>query len=127
LREASPRFEAAGLAIVPIGQGTPAQLRHFLSYKDRHFPFPLYTDPQRISFRAYGLERGNWWQVTLAPKVLARGARAASKGHVVSKPVGDVKQMPGSFLVVDGIIRFARRGEASSDVVPPRELLAACC
>lgn len=56
------------------------------------------ADPDRVFYRAFGLERGGVGAV-LGPQVWSCGMRASRKGHGVGKPVGDVWQMPGFFLV----------------------------
>lgn len=56
------------------------------------------SDPSKVFYAAFGLERGNLVSV-LGPGALACSLRAAAKGHIVGKPVGDPWQMPGLFLV----------------------------
>lgn len=56
------------------------------------------SDPDKFFYSAFGLERGGFGQV-FGPGAMACSLRAASKGHVVGKPVGDPWQMPGLFLV----------------------------
>lgn len=56
------------------------------------------SDPTKQLYSAFGLERGSVGQV-FGPGVMACSLRAAGKGHVVGKPVGDPWQMPGLFLV----------------------------
>ena len=108
--------------MVAIGQGTPEELQKFLANRD--LPFEVLTDPEREAFRAYGLERGSPSQI-FSREVVVEGLKAASEGHVMSKVVGDVMQLPGSFVVEDGTIVFAHRGQLSSDVGSPDDLIAA--
>ncbi len=56
------------------------------------------SDPTKQLYSAFGLERGSFGQV-FGPGAMACSLRAAGKGHVVGKPVGDPWQMPGLFLV----------------------------
>lgn len=56
------------------------------------------SDPSKIYYSAFGLARGSLGQL-LSPGVVACGLRAAAKGHIGGKPVGDPQQMPGLFLV----------------------------
>jgi peroxiredoxin len=107
---------------VPIGQGTPEELRKFMEGRD--LPFEMLTDPERAAFRAYGLERGSAGQI-FSRQVVVEGFKAAAEGHVMTRAVGDVMQLPGSFVVQDGTIVFAHRGQLSSDVGDPDELIAA--
>jgi hypothetical protein len=91
----------------------------------RPVPFDTFADPQRESYRAYGLARGTWQQVAYAPSVLRAGAAAALEGHVVGTPMGDPMQLPGSFVISDGIIAYAHRGKISADTAPIDDLLGA--
>jgi peroxiredoxin len=122
LRERKESLDEAGLSVYPIGQGTPEELERFMYGRD--LPFRMLTDPNRESYRAYGLERGSPGQI-FSRQVVVSGLKAASEGHVMSKVVGDVMQLPGSFVVIDGIIRFAHRGQTSADIAPIDDLLAA--
>lgn len=56
------------------------------------------SDPSKVFYHAFGLERGSFTKV-FGPEVMACSLRAASKGHVVGKVIGDPWQMPGLFLV----------------------------
>ena len=76
---------------------------------------PRFSDPQRELYLAFGLARGSWSQV-LGPKVFWRGFIAAIlKRHGFGRPVGDPLQMPGAFLLRDGVIMRAFRHETSAD------------
>jgi peroxiredoxin len=122
LRERKGSCDQLGLRVVPIGQGTPEELQKFIN--GRNLPFQLLTDPDREAYRAYGLERGSAGQI-FSREVVVEGLKAASEGHVMSKVVGDVMQLPGSFVIEDGTIVFAHRGRLSSDVGDPDDLVAA--
>ena len=122
MREKKSSFDEVGLTVYPIGQGTPEELRSFMEGRD--LPFKMLTDPTREVFRAYGLERGSPGQI-FSRKVVVEGFKAATEGHVMSKVVGDVMQLPGSFVVIDGTIAFAHRGQLSSDIGAPEDLIAA--
>ena len=56
------------------------------------------SDPEQIFYGGFGLERAGFGQV-FGPGAMACSLRAAGKGHIVGKPVGDPWQMPGLFLV----------------------------
>lgn len=103
-----------------IGQGNVEQTRAFCREQD--VPFPCLADPERTAYVAYGLETGTILQI-LGPRVWWRGIRAWKAGYSAGKPIGDVRQMPGVFLVDrSGIIRFIHRYRDISDN-PPNELL----
>ncbi len=103
-----------------IGQGDVEQTRTFC--REQGVPFPCLADPERKAYSAYGLEAGTVLQI-LGPRVWWRGIRAWRAGYSAGRPVGDVRQMPGVFLVDrSGIIRFVHRYRDISDN-PPNELL----
>ena len=45
--------------------------------------------------------------------------------HDNGTPMGDGMQLPGSFVIKDGIVVYAHRGRVSSDTAPIDELLGA--
>jgi peroxiredoxin len=115
------RFREHGAEVVLIGQGDVEHTRAFCREQD--VPFPCLADPERKAYAAYGLSVGTPLQI-LGPRVWWRGARALLRGHSAGKPIGDVRQMPGLFLVDRaGIIRFIHRYRDIADNPPPEVLL----
>ncbi|MDX2114256.1 MAG: redoxin domain-containing protein, partial [Planctomycetota bacterium] len=55
---------------------------------------PRISDPEQKLYRAFGLRRGNLWQLG-GPKVWWRVFQALSAGRRVGRVVGDAWQMPG--------------------------------
>jgi peroxiredoxin len=109
-------------SVVLITQGTPKEAQEFC--QSRNLPFLCLSDPKRKAYAPYGLTRGSIGQI-LGPGIWMSGVKAALKGHHVGKPVGDVFQMPGVFIVDrKGIIRFIHRNRDSSDN-PSNEVLLA--
>ena len=63
------------------------------------------ADAEQEAYRAYGLPRGTVSQV-FGPRVLLPLLRGVIRGGV-GKPIGDVWQMPGAFVIDrQGIIRY---------------------
>jgi hypothetical protein len=56
------------------------------------------ADPDRVLYEGFGVKQAKWSQM-MSPGVIACGLRAASKGHVQGRTVGDSWQLPGAFLV----------------------------
>lgn len=81
--------------IVFVHQGSLEQGEQLLA--ERWPEVPAIADPEQELYRAFGLERGGARQL-LGPRVWLAGLRALLKGHLVGKPVGDLRQMPGLFL-----------------------------
>jgi peroxiredoxin len=123
LVDAKAQIEAAGLAIAAVTQGSPAQTLEF----GRHQAPGILclSDAERRAYHAYGLERGNLWQVILSPRVVAGTARAKKHGHTAELPPSgqDAMQMSGTFIIgTDGRIRLPYYYDNIADH-PPVELL----
>lgn len=60
--------------------------------------WPRVADPERKLYAAFGLEQGGVAAV-VGPKSIARGIGAFFSGHRMRVPVGDIRQMPGVFVL----------------------------
>lgn len=123
MRERYEDFQRAGARLLVIGIGTPDDLSKFM--EGRSLPFEVVCDPDQSAYSAYGLQRGNLWQVALAPQVVAAGIEARIEGHKIEGIVQDAMQLPGSFVIRDGRLIYIHRGQMSSDIADPDELLKA--
>jgi hypothetical protein len=76
---------------------------------------PRVSDPKQQLYRAFGFKRGSIGAV-LGPRVWWSGFKTTVLGgHVPGKPVGDVMQLPGAVLLVDGEVRRSFHAETSAD------------
>ena len=75
---------------------------------------PRFSDPRCDLYRAFGLTRGNWWQIW-GPRVWWRGLVSLVTGHGIGRLRGDVFRMPGAMLVDQGRVVHAFRHETSAD------------
>jgi peroxiredoxin len=124
LRHRYAELQAAGAQVVIVGMGTPAQTRDFIAAED--LPFPVLSDPRRVSHRAYGAVRGTLRQLSFHPRIWARGMQATLAGKAQTGTVGDPAQLSATFIVDrQGVIRFAERAALSSDYTAVDTLLAA--
>jgi peroxiredoxin len=123
LSHAHVDLEQAGLYLVAITQGTPDTTREFCK---RFAPNVLcLADPDREAYHAFGIERGNWYQVALAPQVVSGTIEAHHHGHSAEMPPKgqDVRQMSGTFIIGrDGRVRLPYYYDTIADH-PPIELL----
>ena len=93
-------------------QGTPAEGSRVF---DRLWPEArAVSDESGWFYRAFGLERGGLAQI-LGPGVWIAGTRAAFKGHLPGKPVGDPRMMPGAFLVEGERVLWRHRYRHAGD------------
>lgn len=125
MRDDRERFEASGANVVLIGLGRPDQAGWFREQWE--LPFEIVVSPDRTAHKAFGLRRGTYNQIT-GPAVWMPWI----KNQLSGKPqkawggMGDVAQLPGTFVVdTSGIVRYAHRGRRSNDFPENGEVLAA--
>lgn len=120
-----PAVRAAGAEVIAVSQSRPDVLRNHLRLSPR--PFPVVCDPDRVVYRAFGLERGNWGMF-FTGRALRRYLGLMLSGWRL-RPVApgeDVLQRGGDF-VLDGNRRlvFAHRSEDPGDRPTVAQLLRA--
>jgi peroxiredoxin len=106
-------IEADGTRIVLVHLGDRSEIRDLVR---KYYVENLerICDPSLELYSAFGLTRGSFWQL-FGPKVWWRGLIAGwIRGHGVGHSSADSGQMPGVFLIDDGIVtnRFRHRSAA---------------
>jgi peroxiredoxin len=123
LREAQPQLARGRLGLAVVTQGTVAATAAFAR---AHAPdLRLLADPQRTAYAAYGLERGNVFQLALSPPVWRGLARSRRQGRTptLPPPGQDVRQLSGTFVIgANGRVRLPYYYEHIADH-PPLDLL----
>jgi peroxiredoxin len=113
LRRHADQFERYGARVVLVGLGSVAETAAFKSRFD--VPFAMIADPEKQLFSAFGLKRastGSLFSMGMAVK----GLTALAKGHGPGMPSGDVRQLPGVFIIdTDGSVRFSHYAADPSD------------
>jgi peroxiredoxin len=110
-----------GADVVAVFQYRAQPTFHFC--RKRGVPFDCLGDPEREAYHAVGLERGGAREY-VGPQLAKGFLRAARHGALPGRPVGDVAQRPGTFVVApDGRVAFAHYNKDSSDNPPIEELL----
>ena len=117
-------IESNGLSLAIVTQGTPEGAKAFCS---DHAPGVMcLADPERKAYRAYGLERANFWQAFLSPDIWLSNLRLwREKGWRTELPPKgqDAMQLAGTFIIgTDGRIRLPYYYDNISDH-PPIDLL----
>ena len=95
---ARDELAAAGCSVLVVAQAKPEVLSLYLSRQPWHVP--LVSDPDRVAYRAFGLERTGW--VTFfKPSVLWKYLRGMFSGYRVKTPYAgeDVLQLGGDFIL----------------------------
>ena len=104
-----------------ISFGTPEQARCWL--EETGAPFPLLLDPDRGSYRAYGLERSV--RRVFHPRVFLAYFRLMLQGRKLRPIQGDPYQLGGDFIVDSRqIVRYAHPSADPADRPDVQELRA---
>lgn len=117
-------IEASGVRLVLVHQSDEAGAARFLD------TFGLggvdrVSDPRRWLYFHLGLRQGGPWQL-LGPKVWFRAlAAGVLKRHGLGRVQGDVRQLPGVFLIRDGVVLAAHVHRTAADN-PDFRALAQC-
>ena len=121
---AAPEIKSRGLGLAFVTQGTPEAARAFC---EERAPGQLcLSDPERIAYRAYGLERATIWKTFLSWRVWQSNKRLKEERgwNTDMPPAGqDAMQMAGTFVIAtDGRIRLPYYYDDIADH-PPVDLL----
>ncbi|CAF1716941.1 unnamed protein product [Brassica oleracea] len=133
LREAKPRFDAAGVKLVAVGVGTPDKARILAT----RLPFPmecLYADPERKAYDVLGLYYGlgRTFFNPASTKVFSRfdEIREATKNYTIQATPEDrssVLQQGGTFVFKGKKLLYGRKDEGTGDHPSLDDVLNVCC
>ncbi len=122
-----PAVEARGACVVAIGQGTAAEAARVCG--EMGVTFPCLGDPEKASYRSYGLRRAGWREIVLDPirdgsEAMKRGYRVSIRGSLMRH--SDWFQLPG-VAIVDraGVVRYLHQARHSGDIPSPSAVIAA--
>jgi len=122
LRRSRKSFEKAKAQIVLVGMGTPAESAEFAARYD--VPFPIVADPEKKLYRKFGLKQMSTLGF-LSPSVALKGVAAIVGGHGIGLPQGDVRQLPGVFVIdTAGEIIFSHFSKNPADHPDAKTILA---
>jgi peroxiredoxin len=119
------RLRAAGVSVLVVSQAKPAVLAMFL--RSHPQPVPMVCDPDRVGYRAFGLEQTSWLSF-LRPSELWSYLRLIVRGGKVRMPYPDedVLQLGGDFLLDrSGQVVYAHHSQAATDRPAIESLVAA--
>ncbi len=122
MRQKEDQFQRLGARVVLVGLGTPQETAAF---KDQfQVPFTMIADPHKRLFRAFHLKQASLGGL-LSLGTAVKGLSAMAKGHGVGIPKGDVRQLPGVFIIEgSGRFRFSHCARIPADHPDPEALLA---
>ena len=122
LRGPYAKIRALGAELVAIGNGTVQEAADF--QRKFEVAFPLYTDPERESFRAAGLT--DKLTASLHPSLALNGVRALKEGFRQGRVQGSAFQQGGALVIDrDGRLLFSFASRTGGDHVDPRRLIEA--
>jgi peroxiredoxin len=122
---ARDEFAARGCSVLVVSQAKPEFLAHYLTRRTYGVAFA--SDPERVAYHAFGLERTPF-RTFLRPRVLLGYFAGMFRGYAPRKPYQgeDVLQLGGDFILgAAGRIEFAYRSRDPADRPAVSRLLAA--
>ena len=113
MRQKHVEIEALGAAVLAVSF-EPRDRLFQLSHVVR-LPFPLLSDQERDTYRAYGLERGNLRQI-FSPRTALTNVKLMARGRMYHFRRSDLRQLGGDFVVdAKGLIQYQYRGDTPND------------
>lgn len=124
LRQNAAKYRAAGGQIVLVGLGEPEKAASFR--RDLDLPFTVLCDPDKSTYRAYGLTR----RMNLLREVASPAGVAQYAGDIARYGIAlteqDMFQLGGVFVIDRaGILRFTYTAMRAADFPPTLTLLDA--
>ena len=121
MRQKHGEFEARGAAVLAVSFEPRDRL--FQLSRQLQLPFPLLSDQERDSYRAYGLQRGYWRQI-FSPQTVLAYVKLLVQGRLYHFRRSDLRQLGGDFIVdPEGVIRYQNRSAAPHDRPSVDELM----
>ena len=107
-----------------IGVSFESRDRLFQLSRQMLLPFQLLSDPERDTYRAYGVHRGNLWRM-FGPGTIWAYAKALCGGSSYRFARSDLQQLGGDFVIdAAGIVRYEHHGATPHDRPTVDQLLA---
>ena len=122
MRRHYPEIQACGGMV--IGVSFESRDRLFQLSRQMLLPFQLLSDPERDTYRAYGVRRGNLWRM-FGPGTIWAYIKALGRGSSYHFARSDLQQLGGDFLIdAAGIVRHEHHGATPNDRPTVDQLLA---
>ena len=121
MRHSKEAFDRLNAQVVLVGMGSAADTAAFR--KRFEVPFAMIADPEKKLFEAVHLKRASAGSLLSAGMVI-KGLKAMADGHGIGVPRGDVRQLPGVFIIdANGRILFSHHADGPADHPHPQILL----
>ena len=123
MRRNKKSIEKAGAQVVLVGMGTPSESAEFAA--KFNVPFPIVADPEKKLYRKFELKQMSTLGF-FSPSVALKGVAAIVGGNGIGRPQGDVRQLPGVFIInTAGQIVFSHFSGNPADHPDLKTILAA--
>ena len=123
MRRYKNSFAKAGARVVLVGMGTPSESAEFA--KKFNVPFPIVADPQKKLYRRFELKQMSTLGF-FSPSLALKGVSAIVGGHGLGMPQGDVRQLPGVFIInTAGKIVYSHFSSNPADHPDAKTIIAA--
>jgi len=123
LRRNKNSFAKAGARVVLVGMGTPSESAEFA--EKFKVPFPIVADPQKKLYRRFELKQMSTLGF-FSPSLALKGVAAIVGGHSIGMPQGDVRQLPGVFIInTTGDIVYSHFSSNPADHPDAKSIIAA--
>jgi len=118
LRDHYAAFRELNAEVIALAAVDRKPLARFA--RELKLPFPVLSDGTAEVYRAFGLGKG----MVIRSRTLLAAARLVWRAKRLYRPVGDIMQVGGDFIVDGaGLIRFAHSSEDPTDRPEAAELL----
>lgn len=122
LQQHEKELESLGVTVVVVTFEIETPARAY--FDDMKLGWPLLLDPSREIYKAYGMERGNWWNI-YGPATVWMYFKLMIRGRKPQPATGDVEQLGGDVLIdPHGIARLQHIGAGPADRPAVAQLLA---
>lgn len=110
------------IGLLLVGFSPPAPLAAIARHKG--WPGEILTDPGRALYRRLGIRRAPLRQV-YSPGTVVTYAAAVARGHRLTRPVEDTRQLGADAIMIDGVIRQLWRPRTPNDRPDAADVVAA--
>lgn len=122
LQQQEKELESLGIKVAVVTFETEQAVRSYVS--DMNLSWPLLLDSSREIYKAYGMERGSWWNI-YGPGTLWMYFKLIFRGRKPQRATADTSQLGGDVLIdPDGIVRLQHIGSDPADRPRVAQLLA---
>ena len=119
------KFDAAGAALVVVGQGTPRHAQHFREQFDLD-GLEVLVDPDREAYKLAGTKVATVSELFGPRSVLSGIKRSATTGMVQGTTKGHPAQLGGVMVVAPGgAVTWSHLADNAGDNPPNEDVLAA--